>query len=105
MGEFARIIHQQTAQYNYMGLAVYEHGPKSKGQGEIASGLNAGVSSMLTKPAANQVCDGVGCSVALLIITSTVFHFFLCFPWVLVTGTVHFPHKYSQHPSELHSDG
>lgn len=86
-------------------LAVYEHGPKSKGQGEITSSLNAGKSSMLTKPAAKQVCDGVRCSVARLIITSTDFHFFLCFQWVLVTSSIHFPHKYSQDTSELRSDG
>lgn len=70
-----------------MVLAVYEHGPKPKGQGEITGGLNAGESSMLTKPAAKQVYDGVGCSVALLIVTSTGFHFFL-FPM----GTSHRHH-------------
>jgi len=59
--------------------AVYEHGPRSKGQGETASCLNAGESSVLTKPVAKEVCDGVDCSVALLIITSTGFHFFMCF--------------------------
>lgn len=57
-------------------LAVY--GPKSKGQGEITSSFNAGKSSMLTKSAAKLVSFSVGCSVELLKITSTGFHFFLC---------------------------
>lgn len=35
-----------------MVLAVSEHGPHSKSQGEITSGLHTGESSMFTKPAA-----------------------------------------------------
>lgn len=59
-----------------MMLAAY--GLKSKDQGEITSGFNAGKSSVITKPAAKLVVFGVDCSAVLLKITSTGFHFFLC---------------------------